>query len=344
MKTTIEIWTIERLYELRDKINPKPPFQRGIAWGERQKYLLIDSILRGYDIPKIYLNVVVAGKYIHGFDYEVADGQQRLRAIREFREDGFPLGAASSEVNGENLSGLKFSELQVKYRQRFGRYKITVALLNSASHDELRSLFARLQMGVVLNPPELRNAISSVAGSVIELAALTHPFFAGAGIPEKRFRRQDYLCHALALTTYDNKEDLKAPLLKRFYEDNSTAYDEDLVKRTYEILDWLNALGDATKRLVRKKWSFVDVFDLLYRHFTSIKDQDSEKRLRGFAAAYAEFEGRRRANTKTPEDLLADPSDKQLYNYTVAFKTTPATKQNIAARRAALDHYLGQHL
>ena len=231
MKTTIAIWTIERLYKLRNRINPKPPFQRGVAWGDKHKYLLIDSILRGYDIPKIYLNVVSPGKYIHGFDYEVADGQQRLRAIVQFREDGFPLGAASSELNGEDVSGLKFSELPVKYRRCFWNYRITVALLNKASHDELRSLFARLQMGVVLNPPELRNAISSVVGSVVEVAALTHPFFTSARIPEKRFKRQDYLCHALALITYNNQDDLKAPLLKRFYEDNSTAYDAGLVQR-----------------------------------------------------------------------------------------------------------------
>jgi len=344
MTTTIEIWSIKKLYGLRDKINPKPFFQRGPAWGEKQRYLLIDSILRGYDIPKIYLNVLTPGRYVHPFTHEVADGQQRLRAIYDFIEDKFPLGTAAAGINTGNLPGKTFSQLDSSYRQHINDYSVTVTLLRDATKEELQSLFARLQMGVVLNPPELRNALCSVIGSVIEIAAMTHPFFDNAGIPDKRFKRQDYLCHALALATYNNEEDLKAPLLKRFYEDGLTKYNDTLVTRCYQILDWMNGLAPEARKLLRKKWCFVDIFDLFRRHHNRIENQSETMRLIDFGSAYALFEHERHANTKKPENLLAHPADRKLYDYTVAFKTTPATKQNIACRREALEHYFANHL
>ncbi len=43
---------------------------------------VVDSILRGYDVPKFYLRQV--GKKPEKFD--VVDGQQRTRAIWEFLE------------------------------------------------------------------------------------------------------------------------------------------------------------------------------------------------------------------------------------------------------------------
>jgi hypothetical protein len=344
MKTTIKLWPLHYLYSLREKINPKPIFQRGLAWGDTQRYLLIDSILRRYDIPKLYLNVLDPSRYIHGFEFEVADGQQRIRAIFDFLSDGFPLGPASAGVNGDNLAGLKFSQLSATYKRALQDYEVTVALLEGASKEELQSLFARLQMGVVLNPPELRNALCSVIGSVIEVAALTHPLFESINIPNRRFKRQDYLCHALALATYSNQDDLKAPQLKRFYEDGLTKYDDALINRAYKILDWMNALAPDARRPLRKKWSFVDVFDLLLRHFNWVNSQSESTRLASFCTAYVQFERKRRANTRSPENLLLSPADRQLYNYTVAFKTTPATKRNIEQRRAALDHYFSKLL
>lgn len=343
MKTTIELWTIHKLIDLQERINLRPKFQRGPAWGDRQRYLLIDSIIRGYDIPKLYLNVLKKGRVVHSYDYEVEDGQQRLRAIFDFTNDVFPIGPASAGIDGQKLTGRHFSELSSANRRHFLNYKTTVALLEEASREELQSLFARLQMGVVLNPPELRNALCSVIGAVIEVAALTHPFFENAGIANKRFKRQDYLCHALALTTYNNKEDLKAPLLKRFYEDGLAQYDDALINRASTTLDWMDGLDPKVKKLLRNKWAFVDTFDLLLRNFDLVSKQQKKTRLVAFGREYMAFEAERRANTKHPEKLLAHSGKRQMYNYTVAFKTTPATKGNIARRRAALDHHFSVH-
>ena len=69
-------------------------YQRGAVWTVAQKKKLIDSVLREYPIPLIYLYHIkkqVAGHMRE--DFEVIDGQQRLNALHEFREGAFKLSA-----------------------------------------------------------------------------------------------------------------------------------------------------------------------------------------------------------------------------------------------------------
>ena len=39
---------------IRKRINTEPDFQRPPVWGTNQKQLLVDTILRNYDVPKLY--------------------------------------------------------------------------------------------------------------------------------------------------------------------------------------------------------------------------------------------------------------------------------------------------
>jgi len=54
MKVEQRLWTIEKLIGLKDRINLNPIWQRGPAWKASRRILLIDSILREMDVPKIY--------------------------------------------------------------------------------------------------------------------------------------------------------------------------------------------------------------------------------------------------------------------------------------------------
>ena len=53
MKIEQRNWTVSTLHTGRDSINLNPRFQRGAAWQSPRQVLLIDSILRGMDIPRI---------------------------------------------------------------------------------------------------------------------------------------------------------------------------------------------------------------------------------------------------------------------------------------------------
>jgi len=47
-------WPLATINGIRSRIDTNPDYQRPAVWSISQKRLLIDTILRGYDIPKIY--------------------------------------------------------------------------------------------------------------------------------------------------------------------------------------------------------------------------------------------------------------------------------------------------
>ena len=73
MKIDQELWNIRKLIDAKNAINLNPMWQRGPTWQQARQVLLVDSILRGMDIPKIYLRVMacpsseVLGQWGFGF-------------------------------------------------------------------------------------------------------------------------------------------------------------------------------------------------------------------------------------------------------------------------------------
>ena len=50
-------FTVMKAYLWRSAINEKPPYQReSSVWSLEKQQLFIDSLLNGYDVPKIYLH------------------------------------------------------------------------------------------------------------------------------------------------------------------------------------------------------------------------------------------------------------------------------------------------
>jgi hypothetical protein len=85
---------------------------------------------------------------------EVVDGQQRMRAILDFADDGFPLSKRAGE-----FYGLKYSTLSEEQQEIFLGYPIAVDQLVNASDTDVLEVFARLNSyTVTLNPPEKRHA------------------------------------------------------------------------------------------------------------------------------------------------------------------------------------------
>src|ERR1044071_8473516 len=136
MKRTVQDWSIEKLLKERARIS-FPEYQRQPnLWSVEKKSLLIDSILRDIDIPKLYF--FLASKD----SYEVVDGQQRLWAIWEFVDGNY-----SYKSNGISK---KFSALTKTQRDRIIDYKLQITLIENADDEYLRQLFLRLQLGLLL--------------------------------------------------------------------------------------------------------------------------------------------------------------------------------------------------
>lgn len=157
--------TIANFYEGYElgKYNFDPPYQRRSLWTDEKKSFLIDSILKNYPIPPIFLHQKIddtSGKT----KYDVIDGKQRLTAIVEFIRNLIPVSDEHGEAPEDNpIAGRFFHEFESKelsiYKSRFWRYVIPIEYVDTGEQDVIDSIFDRLNRnGEPLVGQELRHS------------------------------------------------------------------------------------------------------------------------------------------------------------------------------------------
>lgn len=136
------------------ELNLRPDFQRGEVWSEGKRQKLIDTILRGWQVPPVHL------VSLPGSELEVLDGQQRLAAIRDFAADRLRIDGRTKPLdkNIAALDGRVFSTLSPELQRRFNQYPIRVFAISEYEPDEPYELFYRLNQPTTLTAAEQRNA------------------------------------------------------------------------------------------------------------------------------------------------------------------------------------------
>lgn len=333
MKIRLANWKVKTLNMRIDKINPAPQYQRTSVWSLSKKRLLIDSMLRGYDLPKFYLRATPNDPL---YDYEITDGQQRIRSIWEFMSDSTKYSLEKAIINGINTHNLEYDKLG-DLKEDFDNYELNIAIIEETTPEEIRSLFARLQMGAQLNQVELRHAMASNIGSAIFSVVETHKFFKNCKIANSRFKHQDYLDHVITIAYNTGLSDVRAKNIEKLYKDlaDSTANIFNVyIQKTNRVLDLMDKINSIHKGIFKNKWTFVDTFSLLYKFYDRIDSINERK----FVEQFRIFEQRRLANNKNPDSLISDPTsptyDKDLYDYILAFKLAGNIQKNIEIRQA----------
>ena len=143
-----------REWNQRSELILAPEFQRRKVWGPKARSFLIDTILNGFPIPAIHVRQKIDVKTKRTIR-EVVDGQQRLRAILDYIEDGF----AVMKVHNKRYGGLRFSELPSDVQERFLEYDLFVDFLVGATDSDILEVFARINSyTIILNTQEKLNA------------------------------------------------------------------------------------------------------------------------------------------------------------------------------------------
>lgn len=191
MKRRTEEWPISRLVKERSRVT-FPEYQREKSlWSEEKKSLLIDSILKDIDIPKLYFNLVPGG------DLEVVDGQQRLWTIWEFVDGQFPYR--------DDKKKRFFEQLTDKEQASVSSYVLQVTIFENADDEYLRQLFVRLQLGLLLEAGEKLNAASGAMKTFVFKDMATRSFVLAIGIPSRRFAKET-LCAQIAINSFSLKK------------------------------------------------------------------------------------------------------------------------------------------
>lgn len=164
--------TVSEILELKNQqmLVVNPEYQRGVVWNTSQKRKLVDSVLRGYPIPLLYLHHIrqSAGKLVSE-RYEVIDGQQRINALSEFHEGAFKL---FDPVRDEAVArfpsfikkqpcpwgGKAFQEITDDLKEQYLTVPLRVVRIETHDSNEARDLFIRLQAGMPLTSQEKRDA------------------------------------------------------------------------------------------------------------------------------------------------------------------------------------------
>lgn len=249
-------------YELK-KYNFEPPYQRRSLWTEEKKSFFIDSILKNYPIPPIFLHQKIDDK-TGKTTYDVIDGKQRLTAIIEFIENEIPVTDESGEALENNpIAGLFFKDFENKelatYKSRFWRYVIPIEYVDTGEQEVIDSIFDRLNRnGEPLTGQELRH--SSYYGTpllgLLEEITKT-PFWKKRleAVDHTRMEEIEFLSELLFLIIeghelHSNQKQLDE-LYAKYANDPGTDY--DLVRRSFfEISAYMESLGvDYEARKVR---------------------------------------------------------------------------------------------
>src|SRR3954447_5117645 len=143
-------FTVGKALAWRSAIDENAPYQReGAVWSLEQQQLFIDSLLNGYDVPKIYLHDrrgVVPNQV-----YAIVDGKQRLTTIWRFLRDEFALAPdfrtieanLPDEAAGASMpsSGQRYSELDPAWQTVLRKTPLAVVLIQRATPDDIEDLF-----------------------------------------------------------------------------------------------------------------------------------------------------------------------------------------------------------
>ena len=172
-------------YTHRNSIDMNPSYQRrGRLWSQSDKAYLIDSIINGFDVPKLYLADFQMGESqlnTSKLPYAIIDGKQRLEAIFDFFDEKLVLNEDFMWRANPSLSlgGLSLRELRANHPKVAEAFETeTVDIMSVVTNDEadINELFVRLNRSKPLTGAEIRNAMLGPVPDVIRNVA-RHSFF-----------------------------------------------------------------------------------------------------------------------------------------------------------------------
>ena len=235
MDTSKKPWPITTVFGIRERIDTNPDYQRPAVWTRGQKQLLVDTILRNYDIPKFYWRRT--GRKPD--TYDVVDGQQRLRAIWEFMAGEFTVPKRAEAIDEDEVAGSYYACLPDELRMRFDTYALDVVLVEDADEDEVREMFLRLQNGTSLRAQEKRNAYPGrMRDFVRELSE--HAFFESVGFSNSRFAHDHVAAQLVCLELAGGPANVKDRNLNKMYESHraidATQPEGKAVRRVLDFL------------------------------------------------------------------------------------------------------------
>lgn len=238
------------------KIIPRPEFQRRLVWKIEDKNHFLDSVLKGYPFPEIYLADGDVDLETGLGTQLLVDGLQRVSTLVQYF-DGSP--------DLKLVSVPAYKDLDNDKKAGFLQYDVAVRDLGSISKDEIVEVFRRINATKYsLTDIEVSNAV--YRGDLKEFAEelSTDEFFARNRVfGPLDFRRMGDLRFALLIIVtilggYFNRDDKFEEFLE-LYNDEFPQRDELRIEFR-SVFDFIDECGFSKKSRV---WRKADLFTLI---------------------------------------------------------------------------------
>ena len=241
------------LYSERHRIELDPEYQRiGGVWTREKKQLLIDSLLNGFDVPKLYLQefMPMLKRGEHTYRYSIIDGKQRLQTIWDFIDGKLPLASDFKYLRDDNVEaeGLTYAELSCRYqhiKSRFDATQLDIVLVSTSEPELIEELFSRLNEAVPLNAPEKRGALGGpIPAKITETSQ--HTFFKKCiPFPDNRYRHRDLASKFLYIEHKGDIVNTKKSDLDRFVTEFRSKQTDSPKESRYRVSQIVTSTRDA---------------------------------------------------------------------------------------------------
>lgn len=173
------------------RIDLDADYQRERVWSNKEQELLLDSIVKGIDIPKLYLAEVKDNKQ---FTYECIDGKQRLLTLWHFLDpDEDPDHSVRIEFLNQKYTYSELKKEHPSIANTIENYMLDFVVYDEAHLTDsfVREIFRRLQLGIRLNSGEILNSqLGTIRDFVFKEIGKDGPFVRHTKLSDKRYSRQ----------------------------------------------------------------------------------------------------------------------------------------------------------
>ena len=238
------------------KLLPRAEFQRRLVWSRDDKNHFIDTILRGYPFPEIYLADGEVDLNTGTGTQLLVDGLQRVSTIIQYFE-------GDSDLKLTTVS--PYRELPEEDKKGFLQYDVAVRDLGGISREEIIEVFQRLNATKYsLLDIEVNNAVYAGALKKYAERLAADPFFEEHNVFNALdLKRMGDLRYALTIVItlmsgYFNRDDEFGNLLERYNDDFPP--ERGLDSRIHEVLNFIQECAFTPKSRV---WRKADLFTLI---------------------------------------------------------------------------------
>lgn len=260
----------------------RPLFQRRQVWNNADKEKFIDTILKGYPFPEIFIAEGRREGRSTRREKMLVDGQQRLSTVIAYVE-------GSEDLLYKTIP--RFDQLSEEDKTAFQDYVVAVRDLGTASLDVIREIFNRINStDYALKSMEVLNAMFSGAYKQFCEQLSRDPFFERHKVFPKAYQKRMYdvtFCVILVttfLSGYYKRDERNKEYLERYNEEFPQV---DAIRVALDrVFDFVEQCGFEEKS---RTWKQTDLFTLLVELHTALVVEKLELRPAGVGPQIKEF-------------------------------------------------------